>query len=228
MHIEPTIVTGAKITLSYATALVSFGLLGKFLLKDLKENIGAVLPMAVKSLIAIVAVFAFFELFPHHAVGVSEVHLILGSSLFLILGVVPTAIGLALGLLLQGVLFAPFDLPQYGMNVTTLLMPLFAMSYLADKFIPKNIAYKDIKYRDTLKLSFIYQGGIISWVGFWALYGQGFGAENLAQVGSFSLAYLSVIILEPFIDLALLALAKSFDRFSNSSFVNYRLYKAKV
>ena len=64
--------------------------------------------------------FCFFEVLPHHPVGVSEVHLILGSTLLLLFGAGATAIGLAAGLLLQGLLFAQFDLPQYGMNVTTL------------------------------------------------------------------------------------------------------------
>ena len=40
--------------------------------------------------------FSFFEVLPHAPVGVSEVHLILGSTLFLILGAAPAAIGLAL------------------------------------------------------------------------------------------------------------------------------------
>jgi hypothetical protein len=52
-------------------------------------------------------VFSFFEVLPHHAVGVSEVHFILGSTLYLIFGAGPAAIGLALGLLIQGVLSSP-------------------------------------------------------------------------------------------------------------------------
>ena len=48
------------------------------------------------------AVLTFFQLLPHPPVGVSEVHLILGSTLFLVLGAGPAALGLALGLLLQG------------------------------------------------------------------------------------------------------------------------------
>ncbi len=40
-------------------------------------------------------------------VGVSEVHLILGTTLFLMLGAAPAAIGLAAGLLVQGLFFAP-------------------------------------------------------------------------------------------------------------------------
>lgn len=227
MHIEAGVVQGTKMLLSYGTATVSFGIAGKLALDAIKQS--GLTPLVVKTIISTILVFIFFELFPHHAVGVSEVHLILGSTLFLILGLAPAAFGLALGLLIQGLFFAQFDLPQYGMNVTTLLMPLFAMSYLAKKVISKNIAYKDIKYKDTLKLSLAYQGGIVAWVAFWAFYGQGFGAENIQSVASFGVAYMSVVILEPVIDLAVLAGAKTLASLDNSSFVNNRLYnRAKV
>ena len=222
MHIEPEIVQGAKIVLSYGTAAVSFGIASKIALENIQKS--GVLAMAVKSIITTFLVLMFFEVFPHQPVGVSEVHLILGSTLFLIFGAAPATLGLAFGLLIQGLLFAPFDLPQYGMNVTTLLMPLFAMSYLAKKIIPENIAYKDIKYIDALKLSVIFQGGIVTWVAFWALYGQGFGIENLTSVFSFGAAYMSVVILEPLIDLAVLAGAKALNSLQNSSFVENRLY----
>ena len=222
MHIEPEIVQGAKIVLSYGTAAVSFGIASKIALENIQKS--GVLAMAVKSIITTFLVLMFFEVFPHQPVGVSEVHLILGSTLFLIFGAAPAALGLAFGLLIQGLLFSPFDLPQYGMNVTTLLMPLFAMSYLAKKIIPENIAYKDIKYADALKLSVIFQSGIITWVAFWALYGQGFAIENLTSVFSFGAAYMSVVILEPLIDLAVLAGAKTLNSLQNSSFVENRLY----
>lgn len=219
---EPEIVQGTKIVLSYGTAAVSFGIASKIALENIQKS--GVLAMAVKSVITTFLVLMFFEVFPHQPVGVSEVHLILGSTLFLIFGAAPATLGLAFGLLIQGLLFAPFDLPQYGMNVTTLLMPLFAMSYLAKKIIPENIAYKDIKYTDALKLSVIFQGGIVTWVAFWALYGQGFGIENLTSVFSFGAAYMSVVILEPLIDLAVLAGAKALNSLQNSSFVENRLY----
>ena len=122
--------------------------------------------------------------------------------------------------------FAPFDLPQYGINITTLLVPLFAMSLLAKKIIPENIAYKDIKYTQALKLSTAYQGGIVAWVAFWAFYGQGFGSENLAQVLSFGTAYMSVIILEPLVDLAVLAGAKALHGLKDTAAVDKRLYVA--
>src|SRR3546814_15679750 len=84
--------------------------------------------LALRSVATTALVFSFFEVLPHYPVGVSEVHLILGSTLFLIFGAGAASIGLAAGLLLQGLFFAPFDLPQYGINVTTLLVPLFAVS----------------------------------------------------------------------------------------------------
>ncbi len=224
MHIEAGVVHGAKMALSYGTAAVSFGIAAKLAVETIKNS--GFLPTIVKTLVATILVFMFFEVFPHHPVGVSEVHFILGSTLFLILGAAPTAFGLAVGLLVQGLFFAPFDLPQYAINVTTLLMPLFAMMYVANKIIPKNMAYKDIKYKDALKLSLMYQGGIVTWVAFWALYGQGFGAENLNAVLAFSSAYMSVVILEPFIDLAVLAGAKALNNLKTSPYVEARLYNS--
>ena len=222
MHIEPEIVQGAKIVLSYGTAVVSFGIAVKSALESIQKS--GILPLIVKTFITSLLVLMFFEIFPHTSVGVSEVHLILGSTLFLIFGAAPAALGLSFGLLIQGLLFSQFDLPQYGMNVTTLLMPLFAMAFMAKKIIPQNIAYKDIKYMDALKLSVIFQGGIVTWVAFWALYGEGFGIENLTSVFSFGVAYMSVILLEPLIDLAVLAGAKALNSLQNSVYVENRLY----
>lgn len=223
MHIEPGVVEGAKIALSVATAAGAIGLGSKMVYDSIKKDGGAAF-LLVRSLITTVLVFSFFEVLPHFPVGVSEVHFILGSTLFLIFGGGAAAIGLAMGLLLQGVLFAPADLPQYGINLTTLLVPLFAMSLLAKKVIPAKTAYKDVKYAQALALSTSFQAGIIGWVAFWAFYGQGFGAENVSSVSSFSLAYLSVILIEPLLDLGVLAIAKHWDGLKQSPIFNNRLY----
>lgn len=225
MHIEPGVVDGAKILLSYGTATVAAGFTVKAAVDAVRENgIGA---LFVRSVLASMAVFCFFELFFHYPIGVSEVHLILGTTLYLLFGLAPAAIGLATGLLVQGLFFAPADLPQYAINTTTLLAPLFAMSVLAKKVIPERTAYVDLSYIQALKLSAAYQSGIIAWVAFWAFYGRGFGAENLAEIASFGAAYTTVIIAEPLIDLAVLSLAKSM-RSLGSVFVEKRLYKANV
>ena len=181
MHIEPGVVDGAKILLSGATAVASVGLIGKMSLDTIRRD-GGFAALVVRSAIATALVFCFFEVLPTRAVGVSEVHIILGSTLYLMLGAGPAGIGLALGLLAQGLFFAPADLPQYGMNLTTLIVPLFAMSLLARRIIPARTAYKDVGYKQALALSTSYQGGIVAWVAFWALYGGGLTAENLADV----------------------------------------------
>jgi ABC-type Co2+ transport system permease subunit len=224
MHIEPGIVDGAKIVLSYGTAAASFGLLGKMALDTIRKS--GVLSLAVRSVITTVAVFCFFEILPHYPVGVSEVHFILGSTLFLMFGAGPAAIGLAAGLLLQGALFAPFDLPQYGINVTTLLVPLWAVSMLANRIIPEKTAYVDVSYVQALALSTTFQAGIVGWVAFWAFYGQGFGAENMASVGSFGVAYMLVILGEPLADLAVLAAAKTLAPLTRNFAFESRLHNA--
>lgn len=133
VHIEPGIVTGAKLVLSYATGIATGCVVAELVVETIREP-GA-LSFAMQAIAAMRLVFTFFEILPHFAVGVSEVHFVLGSTLFLLFGAAPAAFGLALGLLLQGVLFVPTDLPQYGMNVTTLLVPLFAIQALAKRLI---------------------------------------------------------------------------------------------
>ncbi len=224
MHIEPGVVDGAKIVLSYVTAAGAIGFVAKQALNTMKRD-GAV-PLAVRSAIATLLVFCFFQVLPHYPIGVSEVHLILGATLFLMFGAAPAAIGLALGLLAQGLFFVPADLPQYGMNVTTLLVPLLALHALARRVIPDNTPYKDVQYGQALALSTAYQGGVVAWVAFWAFYGQGFGAETLARVGSFGAAYMTIIIIEPLVDLAILSAAKGLHRIGESKIFHSRLFHA--
>lgn len=225
MHIEPGVVDGAKIVLSYATAAGALGIAAKMAV-DTIRNDGGVPALLMRSVVTTILVFFFFEVLPHYPVGVSEVHFILGSTLYLLFGGGAASIGLALGLLLQGVLFAPFDLPQYGINVTTLLVPLWAVSLLAKRIIAPGTAYVDLKYTQALALSTAYQGGVVAWVAFWAFYGQGFGAENLTAVTTFGGAYMLVIILEPLVDLAVLAGAKTLKTLSTTHMFYGRLHNA--
>ena len=227
MHIEAGVVLGTKMILSYATAVGVVGMTAKLALEQIKES-GAV-SLLLRSLIAIMLVFVFFEVFPHYPVGVSEVHLILGTTLLMVFGVAPAMIGLALGLLLQGVTVAQFDLPQYGINVTTLLASMLMLNYATEKIVPKGTAYKDISYTQMLKMSVIWEGAIVSWVAFWAFYGQGFGAENLQAVASFSGAYMLVVLLEPLIDLAVLSLVKAYHKSDTCNILfNKRLTNCKA
>ena len=224
MHIEPGLVDSAKITLSYATAAAAIGYAIKLVPETLRVQ--GIVSFAQRTVIATVLVFSFFEVLPHVRVGVSELHLILGSTLFLLFGAAPAACGLALGLLAQGLLFEPADLPQYGMNVTTLLVPLFAIRALAERVIPGKSAYVDLRYGQALALSTAYQSGIVAWVAFWALYGAGFGAQNLAAIASFAASYALVIVVEPLADLAVLAVAKSLRDVIAGGLVTRRLHHA--
>ena len=222
MHIEPGIVTGAKIALSYVTAAGAGVYAAKLAWQSLRQ--GGLPSLAGRSLLTTALAFSFFQILPHFPVGVSEVHFILGSTLFLLFGAAPAAIGLALALALQGLFFAPFDLPQYGMNVTTLLVPLFALQALARRIIAPGTAYVDLNYGQALALSTAYQGGVVLWVAFWALYGAGAGADNLAAITTFGGAYMLVILIEPLVDLAVLAGAKSVRGLKDSGLVTSRLF----
>ena len=224
MHIEPGIVTGAKIALSYVTAAGAGVYAAKLAWQSLRQ--GGLPSLAGRSLLTTALAFSFFQILPHFPVGVSEVHFILGSTLFLLFGAAPAAIGLALGLLIQGLFFAPFDLPQYGMNVTTLLVPLFALQALARRIIAPNTAYVDLSYGQVLSLSLAYQSGIVAWVAFWALYGQGMTAANLAAISTFGGAYLLVVLIEPVVDLLVLASAKALQGLKGSGWVTPRLHSA--
>jgi hypothetical protein len=74
-----------------------------------------------------------------------------------------------------------------------------------------------------LLLSTTYQGGVVAWVAFWAILGNGFAASTIASIATFGVAYMSVILLEPLVDLVVLALAKNLK---GSAFVTRRLHNA--
>ncbi|WP_094183625.1 energy-coupling factor ABC transporter permease [Bradyrhizobium canariense] len=209
MHIEPGIITGAKLVLSYVLGLATCCVAAKLLVETMRER-GA-LSFALQA-IAATLVFMFFEILPHFAVGVSEVRFVPGSMLFLLFGAAAAAFDLALGLLLENIVFVPADLPQFGMNATTLLVPLFAIQALANRLIPSNTAHRDLQYSKALALSTAYQSGIVVCVTFWALYGAGFGAANPYNIAWFAVSYALVALVQLGVEMAALALAKQVGR----------------
>ncbi len=226
MHIEPGVVNGAKIGFSYLTGAAAIAIGLKLLFQRMSNNT-SVLITAVRCLLTTIFVFSFFEVLPQYPLGVSEVHFIFGATLFLFFGAGATAFGLVAGISLQGLLLAPSDLPQLYINISTLIFPLFAVSYISKKIIPANIAYTDLKYRQVISLTGIYQGGIILWVAFWCFYGQGFNQEAFYNVGIFSLAYSTVIGIECLLDVGLLATFKSYKKRSLPYVFNQRLISVK-
>ncbi len=234
MHIEPGVLQGAKMFVAYGTGTAALTAAAALYLRHAKTVVTGAHPdptahraglgwLGVRTLLAIATTFACFEVLPHQPVGVSEVHLILGVTMFLLFGVAPAAVGLATGLLLQGVFFAPHDLPQYFANVTTLLVPLFATAALARRLIPAKTPYHALRYRDLLKLSLAFQGGVVAWVAFWAFFGL--GVEATSEIAAFARAYVAVILAEPLIDLGVLALAKRLHAvLGEDRWVQARLY----
>ena len=225
MHIEPGVVNEAKMALSYALAAGAASLTIKHSIDTLRQSNSTA--FALRFIMAALLTVFFFEVLPKFPVGVSEVHFIFGSTLFLLFGAAPAAIGLAAGLAIQGLFLAPTDLPQYFMNASTLLFPLFAISWVAGRIIAPNTAYVDCTYKQVLKLSATYQSGIVAWVAFWAFYDQGFGADNISEVTGFGLVYLSVILIEPIVDVALLAIAKMRRDMASCMLFTTRLTQSK-
>lgn len=223
MHIEPGVVEGAKLFLSYATGAASVAVAGKLALDSIRED-GGTARFLGRTAVASTLVFSFFEVLPHVPVGVSEVHLILGSTLFLVFGAGPAAMALILGLLTQSLFFAPADLPQFGMNVTTLVMSLVALRAIARRVIPAKTAYADLGYGQVVRLSVAFQGVTVSWVAFWVVWGQGLSVATLTHIATFGAAYMTVVLVEPLIDLAALAMAKTLRNTSAKGWFASRLF----
>ena len=67
MHIEPGVVDGAKIVLSYATAAGAVSLAAKMAWDTVKND--GVVSFALRSLLSTIAVFVFFEVFFKYPIG---------------------------------------------------------------------------------------------------------------------------------------------------------------
>jgi hypothetical protein len=106
------------------------------------------------------------------------------------------------------------------MNVTTLLMPLYAVNKLACRLIPTGTAYVDTSYRQALALSTTYQGGLVLWASFWAIYGDDASLATLTEVARFGSVYMCVVL----VDLAVLWLAKRLAVFTQGPLFNTRLH----
>ncbi|MEM7158160.1 MAG: energy-coupling factor ABC transporter permease [Myxococcota bacterium] len=214
MHIEPGVLDATKILLSYgtSTAAVLYGanLLRKEIREDAAGPIAGSLTLGLRSAVATLGTLVFFELLPHFPVGPSEVHFIFGTMLLLFLGAGASTVGLSLGLLLQALFLSPTDFPQFGANLTSLLVPLFATAALARR-VTGGRRYVDLRYGDALKLSLSYQAGVVGWVAFWVMYGQGVTALSISSVATFAVAYAPVALLEPLVDVAALGIAKRFQ-----------------
>ncbi len=200
MHIEPGFVSAAKV-MGANVAVV--GLL-VFYLKGWVRH-----PLDILKVVLAAIFFSVFMQSFHMSVGPSELHFIGAMSIYLTLGFIPTMFGFAVGLLLQGTLFEPIDLPHLAVNSLSLIVPLIAVHYTAGKKLFEGSLKKRLSWRTILKLDGIYYAGVTSMVGFWLLIGE---AETpFSAWAAFATSYLAVVAVEPFITLLTVKMLKRYE-----------------
>ena len=195
MHIEPGILSGAKIA---AANLAATGLLAAQAPQLVKRP-----QFVLRTLLAALFFSVFMQSF-HLPAGASELHFLGAMPIYLTLGFVPTLLGFGLGLLLQGVVFEPADLLHLGVNFLSLAVPLVALHATLGRRLATGAA---TEIRSVLKLDAAYYAGVAAMVGFWLSMGQ--VATPFAEWMSFAAAYLPVVLIEPVLTVAVVKLLQS-------------------
>ena len=185
MHVEVGYVVPAKVMIAN---VVATGVLAYYA----KGFIQKPLDLLRTGLAAI-----FFSIFMqsfHMAVGPSELHFVGAMAMYLTLGFVPTLIGFAIGLLLQGVLFDPQDLAHLAVNSLSLVVPLVAVHYtLGKKLLVQGAA---IQWSEILKIDAAYYAGVTLMVGFWLAFGE-VATTPFSAWATFAASYLALVAVEP-------------------------------
>lgn len=196
MHIEPGHIHAAKIIAANTAAIA---LLGSQSLRLVRKP-----QLIVRTLLAAIFFTACMQAF-HLPVGPSELHFLGAMPIYLTLGFVPALLGFGLGLLVQGLLFAPTDLVHLGVNTLSLAVPLC----LLHAAFGKRLATLDLK--TIVKLDAVFYGGVTLMVGFWLALSE--AATPLAAWATFAASYASIVIAEPLLTFAIVkGLARGKDR----------------
>ena len=195
MHIEPGILSGAKIA---AANLAAIGLVAAQAPQVVKRP-----QLILRTLLAALFFSVFMQSF-HLPAGASELHFIGAMPIYLTLGFVPTLLGFGLGLLLQGVVFEPADLLHLGVNFLSLAMPLLALHLGLGRKLAAGAA---TEIRSVLKLDAAYYAGVAAMVGFWLSMGE--VATPFAEWMTFAAADLPVVLIEPVLTVAVVRLLQS-------------------
>lgn len=194
MHIEPGILSSAKIAFANVAAVGMLAACAPALVKRPA--------LLLRTALAALFFSIFMQVF-HMPVGASELHFVGAMPIYLLLGFVPTLFGFAFGLLLQGLLFDPQDLAHLAVNSLSLMVPLAAVHYglgkrLAGQFTVANI----------VKLDFAFYAGVTLMVGFWL--SMGTEPTPLANWATFAASYLALVLVEPLVTLAIVRAARGF------------------
>lgn len=191
MHIEPGFVQPAKILMANAGALtVAAWATKEQLIVDLAKA-----PWTIAKTAVAATVFSVFMESFAMPVGPSELHFVGAMAMYLTLGFIPTLLGFGLGLIVQGLLFSPWDLVHLGVNSLSLMLPLIGLHYtMGRKLFDENLKQR-LSFTKILKLDAVYYSGVTSMVGFWLWFG---GAQTaFADWAAFAMSYLAVVALEP-------------------------------
>jgi len=200
MHIEPGFIAQAKVMGANAAAL---GVLG-FYTKKLIQNPFDI----VKASLAAVFFSIFMQSF-HMSVGPSELHFVGAMAIYLTLGFTPTLFGFAIGLLLQGIIFDPMDLPHLAVNSLSLILPLITVHHVAGKKLFDRSAGRRLSWKAIMKLDAIYYAGVTSMVGFWLFIGD--AATPFSAWLAFASSYLVVVACEPVFTFATVKALKRYE-----------------
>lgn len=190
MHIEPGFVQPAKVMMANAGAVTVLAWAAKEQIKDWARA-----PWTfVKTGIAAVAFTVFMESFSM-PVGPSELHFVGAMAMYLTLGFWPVLMGFAFGLLVQGLVFSPWDLAHLGVNSLSLMLPLIGLHFtVGRKLFDENVKAR-LSWAKIVKLDAIYYSGVTSMVGFWLMLGN--TGHAFADWAAFAASYLVVVALEP-------------------------------
>lgn len=185
MHIEPGYISAAKVAAANIGAVA--------LLATQARQLVLRPQLIVRTLIAALFFTVLMESF-FMPVGASELHFIGAMPIYLLFGFVPTLIGFALGLLLQGLLFHPTDLLNLGVNTLSLAVPLVVLHATLGKKIAK------LDVRTILKLDAVYYAGVTLMVGFWLSIGE--VTTPFSAWLTFASSYLVLVACEPLLTYA--------------------------
>ncbi|MCL6415488.1 energy-coupling factor ABC transporter permease [Aestuariirhabdus sp. Z084] len=202
MHIEPGFVAPVKVI---AANVITVSLL-VFYVRQYLFSLSSLAVQIPRMLLAA----GFFSLFMQSysvPVGPSELHFVGAMAIYLTLGFIPTLIGFAFGLLMQGLLFDPGDLAHLAINSLSLMLPLISVHFLAGRHYLSGERTTSIT--QIVKLDAIYYSGVTGMVGFWLAISD--VATPLNAWMSFAASYLIIVMLEPLVSIAAVKLLKAFD-----------------
>lgn len=194
MHIEPGFIAQSKILLAnVAAGGVLLGYAGQLVNRPAD---------ILRTALAAIFFTLFMESF-HVSVGPSELHFVGAMAIYLTLGFIPTLMGFAAGLLLQGLIFNPADLVHLSVNSLSLILPLIAVHYGIGRKLRED---QELGFKAILKLDAAYYTGVTAMVGFWLATGE--TSTPFSAWAAFAASYLSVVAIEPVFTYATVRLLK--------------------